>query len=279
MRDAAVRANHTLGGAYLRRRLKFREGGLFRVLCLHRIPDLAKFRRQIRLLKEHYEFRPLRELLAGDLPKNQVRLALTFDDGYPEQFERAAPVLREEGVPATFFVISSTIDLPGTEATTFYQNRVGVDNDHAPTSAMLASLAQDPLFEIGSHSSTHPDMGQVIRHNHLLKELQASKNSLESIIGEQVNSFAYPFGGQANVAPGVCLALQEAGFSYGFTIRPGFNSARTNRYMLHRDSLGPETDERLLLAWLAGGYDDLKSLTDALRSRMRLRRTVGETVD
>jgi peptidoglycan/xylan/chitin deacetylase (PgdA/CDA1 family) len=272
VRDAVVRANHLLGGAGLRRRLQQRrEGALFRVLCLHQIADAEAFRHEIQLLKAHFQILPLGELLAEELPASGVRLAITFDDGYPEQFEVAAPVLREEGVPATFFVISDSVDMPDAEAEAFYRDRVGVASHRAPTSQMVASVAADPLFEVGSHSKTHPDMGKALAHDELLEELRSSKAALEAITGTRVESIAYPFGGQANVAAGVGAAVREVGFTYALTIRPGFNSAVTDRLMLHRDSLGPETDDRLLLAWLAGGYDDLKRVADAIGARRRRR--------
>jgi peptidoglycan/xylan/chitin deacetylase (PgdA/CDA1 family) len=274
LRDAVVRANHRLGGAGLRRRLRQRrEGALFRVLCLHQIDDAEAFRHEVRLLKKHFQILPLRELLTGDTSASGVRLAITFDDGYPEQFEVAAPVLREEGVPATFFVISDSVDLTDAEAVAFYRDRVGVANGRAPTSQMVASIASDPLFEVGSHSKSHPDMGGALSHDELLEELRSSKVSLEAITGTPVESIAYPFGGQANVAAGVSAVVREAGFAYALTIRPGFNSAATDRLMLHRDSLGPETNDSLLLAWLAGGYDDLKGWADAVRTVARRGRT------
>jgi peptidoglycan/xylan/chitin deacetylase (PgdA/CDA1 family) len=273
VRDAVVRANHRLGGAGLRRLLQQRrEGALFRVLCLHRIDNAETFRHEIRLLKKHFQIMPLHELLTRDTSASGVRLAITFDDGYPEQFEVAAPVLREEGVPATFFVISGSIDLPDAEAVAFYRDRVGVANGRAPTSQMVSAIASDPLFKVGSHSETHPDMGQALAHDELLEELQSSKTTLEAITGTPVESIAYPYGGQVNVAAGLSAAVREAGFAYALTIRPGFNSAATDRLMLHRDSLGPETDDRLLLAWLAGGYDDLKRVADAVGARRRRRK-------
>lgn len=101
-----------------------------RILAYHRImplPDPAsfdfdlelistspdRFRDQMRLLKKR--FRPMRltdvaaVLDAGEaLPADAV--VVTFDDGYDDNYRVAYPILRELGVPATFFVSTGHID-------------------------------------------------------------------------------------------------------------------------------------------------------------------------
>ncbi|MGH8156938.1 MAG: polysaccharide deacetylase family protein [Rhodanobacter sp.] len=101
-----------------------------RILAYHRImplPDPAtfdfdlelistspdRFRDQMRLLKQR--FRPMRltdvaaTLDAGEaLPPDAV--VVTFDDGYDDNYRIAYPILRELGVPATFFVSTGHID-------------------------------------------------------------------------------------------------------------------------------------------------------------------------
>ena len=101
-----------------------------RILAYHRImplPDPAtfdfdlelistspdRFRDQMLLLKRR--FRPMRltgvvtALNAGEaLPPDAV--VVTFDDGYDDNYRIAYPILRELGVPATFFVSTGHID-------------------------------------------------------------------------------------------------------------------------------------------------------------------------
>lgn len=94
-------------------------GGRLLVLIYHRVlpardpmypydPDAGAFRQQMTTLRE--DFRVLRlgdalEALAGQrLPERAV--AVTFDDGFADNCECALPVLRDLGLPATFFVAS-----------------------------------------------------------------------------------------------------------------------------------------------------------------------------
>jgi peptidoglycan/xylan/chitin deacetylase (PgdA/CDA1 family) len=70
------------------------------------------FRWQVDLVARHMSPMPLREgierLSAGTLPRRAV--AVTFDDGYADNLELAAPILRAAGVPATFFIASGYLD-------------------------------------------------------------------------------------------------------------------------------------------------------------------------
>ncbi len=75
--------------------------------------DAAGFRAQLSVLKRR--FVPMRlgdiidALRSGKrLPKNAV--AVTFDDGYEDNYRVAFPILRELDVPATFFVSTGHID-------------------------------------------------------------------------------------------------------------------------------------------------------------------------
>lgn len=87
------------------------------VLIFHRVhatPDelfprevtAGVFRWQMDLLARYMAPLSLREgisrLAKGTLPRRAV--AVTFDDGYADNLEVAAPILRSAGVPATFFV-------------------------------------------------------------------------------------------------------------------------------------------------------------------------------
>ena len=84
--------------------------GRARIITLHgvgmsRYPADA-FRAQLRFLTGLFRIVPLDGVLESDSVGGDGRpkLALTFDDGLRNNFTAAYPVLRELGVPATFFV-------------------------------------------------------------------------------------------------------------------------------------------------------------------------------
>lgn len=92
------------------------------ILIYHRVNDdrdpyfggvpVQVFRRQMEYIASRYRVLRLsdlvRHLRAGSVPENAI--AVTFDDGYRDNFEHALPVLRAAGVPATIFLATAAID-------------------------------------------------------------------------------------------------------------------------------------------------------------------------
>ncbi len=103
----------------------------FTVLMYHRVlpaeecrcyplPTLAMpvpaFRQQVEFLAKHCEVLPIGELVRRSDPVGasaRPRVAITFDDGYRDNFETAAPILESAGVRATFFVTSGFVETGG----------------------------------------------------------------------------------------------------------------------------------------------------------------------
>jgi len=89
------------------------------VLLYHDVPsvagnhalDLATFESQITYMKRHFDFIAPQQLKES-YPLSRIRVLLTFDDGFRNQFELAKRVLVNHGVPALFF-ISSRHSSPG----------------------------------------------------------------------------------------------------------------------------------------------------------------------
>jgi peptidoglycan/xylan/chitin deacetylase (PgdA/CDA1 family) len=80
---------------------------------LYEIPTIAKFKSDIDFLCRRYRALQLAELEGIEL-LNDKRSAhsfiLSFDDGMREVYDVIAPILREKGIPAVFFLNSATID-------------------------------------------------------------------------------------------------------------------------------------------------------------------------
>lgn len=75
-------------------------------------PDAIEFERQLRWIKAWFNVLPLSDavqrLRGGSLPDRP--LAITFDDGYADNYDIALPVLERVGLPATFFIATSFLD-------------------------------------------------------------------------------------------------------------------------------------------------------------------------
>lgn len=71
------------------------------------------FRQQINWLCNHFQLLTLDEFVAQlDCPSawHKRTALLTFDDGYRDNFDIAAPILLERNIPATFFITSGFLD-------------------------------------------------------------------------------------------------------------------------------------------------------------------------
>jgi len=70
-------------------------------------PDRSEFARQVQWIAKHFELlseQRLIELSDGARPPERHCAAITFDDGYRDNYELAYPILQRHGVPAIFFV-------------------------------------------------------------------------------------------------------------------------------------------------------------------------------
>ncbi len=71
--------------------------------------DLSEFERMLIYLKDNFKIVGLPEIFeihrSGKQPR-QKTIALTFDDGYVNNFSKALPVLKKHNIPATFYLIS-----------------------------------------------------------------------------------------------------------------------------------------------------------------------------
>jgi peptidoglycan/xylan/chitin deacetylase (PgdA/CDA1 family) len=67
----------------------------------------ADFDCHLRLLRRHCNVVTLAALFAGDIRRDALNVAITFDDGFRNNFEVAIPVLQRYRLPASFFVTGS----------------------------------------------------------------------------------------------------------------------------------------------------------------------------
>jgi peptidoglycan/xylan/chitin deacetylase (PgdA/CDA1 family) len=123
---------HLAGGAQLKRGsdgtaafpyVMRRKRPNFQILTFHRLTrrqdpffpalPMEVFCRQVKYLARHYQIVDLAQLLRRlrnqePIPRNAV--ALTFDDGYRDNFDLAFPILKQFGVPMTLFLTTGFLN-------------------------------------------------------------------------------------------------------------------------------------------------------------------------
>ncbi len=158
-----------------------------------------QFRRHIELaLSAGYRFVPASEIArTGGGAKD---LAITFDDGLRSVLTEAAPILKEYGLPWTFFPVSEWSD-----------NRHKFGDDFILSWHDIETLLADGA-EMGSHSATHPDFGRI-ELNQMVDELGGSRELFRQRLGFAPETFAIPLGQSMNWKRESMKAANDAGYS------------------------------------------------------------------
>jgi L-malate glycosyltransferase len=181
---------------------------------------------------------------------------ITFDDAFADVAEHAAPILAEQGFPATVFVPTAIID--GRETYSWYEKA-----PRAMSWDQLRELTAGGLWSAQAHSRTHPRLSALPRRE-ATAEIAGSRADLEGRLGRPVTSFAYPAG--LYTAREVEL-VEEAGFRAGLTCRPGVNAGGEPLGELRRTMIAWGDDRRAFGAKLAGVLDRPSAAAEWLRRR------------
>jgi peptidoglycan/xylan/chitin deacetylase (PgdA/CDA1 family) len=198
------------------------------VLTYHRVRDDSldphisvrpqTFDHQLRYLANRYAFVRLDALLAPPDPVNNGRkpaAALTFDDGYLDNYEHAFPLLKKYAAPATIFLVSRWLGRP-----TFLSRR------------HIAEMSKHGI-EFGSHTRTHPVLSRVSA-DQAKYEIEGSKMDLERLLGASVRFFAYPKGKFRDVNAEIIRGVAAAGYKAAFMAENGLVTGEEDPYELKR---------------------------------------------
>ena len=94
----------------------------------------------------------------------------------------------------------------------------------------LSQLSSDGLFWVGSHGMSHTPMTRLAP-DHVRNELRASRHVIQSRLGSNINSFAYPNGDSDDQ---VATLVRDAGYAVAFTTRRGFVTTHDDPMLLPR---------------------------------------------
>lgn len=155
-------------------------------------------------------------------------LAVTFDDGYRDNYENAAPILSRLGLPATFFVATRFI---GTDHVPWWDQGLAVPQpwmtwDH------VRSLSRSG-FDIGAHTQTHVDLG-VVSGRRAREEILESRLELEAELSKTVDLFAYPYGRENQMTDENREIVKAADLRCCCSCFGGINPSGTDPFFLRR---------------------------------------------
>ncbi|HEX3014994.1 MAG TPA: polysaccharide deacetylase family protein [Desulfobacteria bacterium] len=150
----------------------------------------------------------------SNLPPKPV--VLTFDDGYPDNYQIAFPILKKYNFTAAFFIYTA-----------------GADNGDMMTWQQLKEMSTYGM-DIEPHTVSHADLNQLSASGQR-RELADSKAEIEHKLGTSANFFDYPKGQFDAVT---LRLLPELGYQLAVTSNPGRAKRGDNIFALRRIYIG-----------------------------------------
>lgn len=172
-----------------------------------------------------------------ELPENPIHI--TIDDGYESNYELAYPILKENEMKATIFIIGSRIDgeysLP----------RLSWEQVKEMSDSGVVNI-QSHTYDLHHKEDIYGEKVSAMiaydteeHHRKIIDDLILSKQLIEYKLGKEVLSLAFPYG---HYDENTLSAVEEAGFKLAYTVKHGLNEADTNPIELHRINVTSEFD-------------------------------------
>jgi peptidoglycan/xylan/chitin deacetylase (PgdA/CDA1 family) len=215
------------------------------IVAFHRVDDRlagtplgctrADFAAYCDFFRDHFHVVPLTEMVGRIRAGKPVGgcLSITFDDGYLDNFQVAAPELKARGLPACFFVATGLV---GTQQQPWWDREFGARAFWMSWDQVRALHAQG--FEVGAHTVTHVDLGRTHGAD-AVREIAGARARLQAELDAPVTLFSYPFGGRDRITDANRLHVAGAGYdcclsAYGGTVTTG-----SDPYLLRRAPITP----------------------------------------
>jgi len=272
--DISVLILHYIGFTYFKRHLlKLRNTAVARFVVFHDIlpNEESIFERNLQALKKKTNVISFADFFEGRLSKQKINTVITFDDGYKSWVTAALPILKQNHLPATFFVSSGFIGLSKDFQAHYLNTHL---SKKLPPRKITGSLTEDDLkrivdsgFTIGGHTINHVDLDLMNNEQQISYEILHDKITLERLTGTKIHFFSYPRGAYYNTHVNLSNLLRSAGYKCAVTVVPGFNNITTDLYLLHRDIMQAAMPASVFLARIFGSYDAVAFLKKIFTSR------------
>jgi peptidoglycan/xylan/chitin deacetylase (PgdA/CDA1 family) len=195
------------------------------------------FTRQMKFLHDRkYNVIPLEEAVSYIREKKRPparTVAITFDDGYENNYKYAYPALKRYHMPATIFIIT---------------DKVG-KNDFMDW-GQINEMSASGIIDIESHTISHAWL-KYIDDKKLKDELAGSKEVLEKMTGKKIKFICYPMGGYNEHVKSMA---KDAGYEAGFATKPTRLAPSYDVYEIKRVRISPTADN-LFVYWIKlSGY-------------------------
>lgn len=200
----------------------------------------APFKRTLDLLRRNYEFisnEDASKLLGVDRPAAGRYVALSFDDGFKDNYDIIAPMLDEAGARACFFLVTNFIGCDDAYRARIVRERFRCSQDRVPMSWQMVRDLAAAGFEIGAHTTDHFDLS-ALPVAEAERQILASKQAIEDQCHRPCRLFAWPYGTLSHF-PSVLMSTAAHGFTATFSAVRSASRTTLNGGAINRDHFEP----------------------------------------
>lgn len=180
--------------------------------------DPIEFDRQLNWLKENgWEFVFVSELKNES---TQKQVALTFDDGYRDNFLVADPIMKKYDAKATLYLVTDRHDRDWSSNKKEHHDDGELMKEPKLLDADVVHMIGSQRWELGGHTVTHANLLRL-DDAQCFTEIHQCRSELEEIFGTDATSFAYPFG---MFEDRHVELVNKVGFQFAVTTEQGISS-------------------------------------------------------
>lgn len=228
------------------------------ILLYHRVSDqfrdnvtigIERFDQHMEYVAKNFVTVSLKEIVEGRIPRNSSKpvIAVSFDDGYLDNYENAAPILLKHQVPCTFFISTEKI-----------RDNKPFDHDMRALGFGLDNMNWNQVrrmhqwgLHFGSHTRNHVNLAEV-SDELALEELRGSLNDIREQLGQEQVFIAYPYGRKHHITAKRIDMMKELGYEACFSAYGGLNGSDIDPFNIKRIGVNWAFDLTTLQARLRG---------------------------